>query len=395
MNEKYKNIQEYVVALRRLFHQIPETGNELPKTQAMVCAELDKLGISYRKGNLDSSVIATIEGSTPGKVVALRADMDALPVFEKTGLSFESEHIGKMHACGHDAHMAMLLGAAKILSEHRDEIKGTVKLLFQTGEEIVNGAAIMVKDKALENPDVDAVFGMHVGSILDPNIPSGTVVAMAGPVMAACDRFELKILGHGCHGSTPEKGIDPVVIAANVVLALQTIISRSISATKTAVLTIGSINGGDTYNVIPGSVSMSGTLRTFDEETRKFIGHRIGEVASGVAATYGGSCEYEMHWGSSAVINPEDMATLVAEAAAEVIGEEQVMTSRPSPNMGGEDFSCFLAEKPGAYFFLSSANPDVKGSQLPHHNEGFTVDESVLGSGSEVFVNIAHKYLNR
>ncbi|MEG1642199.1 MAG: M20 family metallopeptidase [Synergistaceae bacterium] len=395
MWEKYKDLKDYVVGLRRALHQIPEDGNDLPQTQAFVCAELDKLGIPYKKGTKDSSIVALIEGGKPGKVIALRSDMDALPVTEDTGLPFASKHEGKMHACGHDNHMAMLLGAAKILSENKADIKGTVKLLFQTGEELANGSRLMLADGALSNPEVDAVFGMHIGSILDPNIPAGTVIAVQGPAMASYDKFILDVKGVGCHGSTPEKGVDPVVIASNIILALEAVIAREVASTRPAVITIGKINAGFAYNVIPNEVHIEGTTRSLEEEVRQYLAKRIGEISQSVAKAYGGECKFEMVWGAAPVVNDPEMAKLVADSAAQVVGEEKVMRKRPAPNMAGEDFAYFLMEKPGAYFFLSSANPKVPGSQAPHHNPKFTVDEEVLTSGSGVFVALVENYLNK
>lgn len=393
--EKCNDLKDYIIGLRREFHQIPEEGTILPKTQARVCEELDKLGIPYTKGSKDSSITALIEGGQPGKVVALRADMDALPIKEETGLPFASKHDGFMHACGHDNHIAMLLGAAKVLSENKADLKGTVKLLFQTGEEQATGSRLMLADNVLSNPEVDAIFGMHIGSILDPNIPAGTVVAVQGPAMASYDKFILNIKGKGCHGSTPEKGVDPVVIAANIVLALEEIVAREVAAPKAAVVTIGVINAGFAYNVIPGEVHIEGTTRALEEEVRQFLAKRIGEISESIAKAYGGECTMEMVWGAAPVINNPEMGKLVADSAAQVVGEENVQRTRPAPNMAGEDFAYFLMEKPGAYFFLSSANPDVPGSQIAHHNCKFTVDEAVLSSGSATFVAIVENYLNK
>ena len=395
MWQEYKDLKDYIIGLRREFHRIPEEGNILPKTQARVCEELDKLGIPYKKGSEDSSIVALIEGGQPGKVIALRADMDALPIHEETGLPFASEHDGFMHACGHDTHMAMLLGAARILSEHKAELKGTVKLLFQTGEELANGSRFMLRDKCLSNPEVDAVFGLHIGSIAGTETPTGVVTAAPGPLMASYDKFVLNIQGTGCHGSTPEKGKDPVVIAANIVLALEEIIAREIAAPKPAVVTIGKINAGFAYNVIPGTVVIEGTTRALDEDTRQYLAKRIGEISENIAHAYGGECTMEMVWGAAPVVNNHEMAILAGDAAAQVVGEENVHRAIPAPIMGGEDFAYFLMEKPGAYLFLSSANPDIPGATAPHHNCKFTVDEDVLPYGTGTFVALVEKFLNK
>ena len=392
MWSKYPDIQNYVVEKRRALHEIPELGTSLPKTQVFVCSELDKLGISYKVGTEDSSIVAIIDGAYPGKVVALRSDMDALPIKEDTGLPFASKHDGKMHACGHDAHMAMLLGAAKILSENKGELHGTVKLLFQTAEELATGSRIMIKDGALHNPEVDAVFGMHIGSILDPMTTLGTFVVTPGCCMASYDRFILRVKGKGCHGSAPEKGVDPIVMAANIILALENINSREVAATSPAVVTVGMINAGFAFNVIPNEVVIEGTTRALDEGVRQYLAKRIEEIATGVAKAYRGICEMEMVWGAAPVINDPEMAVLAARAAAKVVGEGAVVTSLPTPNMGGEDFAYFLTEKKGAYMFLSSSNPE-KGTNVPHHNAKFDVDEDVLHLGTEIFVSIVNDYL--
>lgn len=392
MWEKCKELQNDLVCLRREFHQIPEVGDHLPETQARVCAELDKMGIPYKKNTVDSGVIAMIEGGQPGKVIALRADMDALPITEGTGLSFASKHEGKMHACGHDTHITMLLGAAKVLNENKASLKGTVKLIFQTGEETCQGAKNMLKEGVLENPHVDAVFGMHIGSIIDPNIPAGNLIVVPGCCMASYDHFILKVKGTGCHGSTPEKGVDPIVAASNIVLALEEIVAREVASTKAAVVTIGQIHAGFAYNVIPNEVFIEGTTRALEEDVRQYLGKRIGEVAEGVAKAYRATCEYTMQWGAAPVVNDAAMAALAAEAATKVVGSDKVITTRPAPNMAGEDFAYYLMERPGAFMFLSSAN-HAKHTDIPHHNPKFDIDEDVLWNGSGVFVSIVEEFL--
>ncbi|WP_320793778.1 M20 family metallopeptidase [Pyramidobacter sp.] len=394
MWEKCQSLQNDLVALRRRFHQIPELGEDLPETQALLCAELDTMGIPYKKNTLDSGVVALIEGGRPGKVIALRADMDGLPITEATGLPFASRHEGRMHACGHDTHITMLLGAAKVLNEHKADLKGTVKLIFQTGEETCTGSQIMLKEGVMENPHVDAVFGMHIGTIIDPNIPAGKVIVTPGCCMASYDHFVLRVAGKGCHGSTPEKGVDPIVVASNIVLALEEIVAREVPSTKAAVVTIGRIHGGIAYNAIPGEVEIEGTTRALEEDVRRYLGKRIGEIAAGIAASYRAECKYEMIWGAAPVVNDDEMARLAAGAAVKVLGEDGVVTSIPAPNMGGEDFAFYLRERPGAFMFLSSSNHE-KHTDGPHHNPHFDVDEDVFWKGSAVFVSIVEDYLGR
>ena len=386
-----KDLQNYIVKLRRDLHQIPEVGLNLPKTAEYVANVLDELAIPYVKSQKDSSIIATIQGGKPGKTLALRADMDALPILEDTGVCYASKHEGCMHACGHDTHMAMLLGAAKVLKAHQAELHGTVRLLFQTAEELAMGAEIVVEEGGVDN--VDAVFGTHIGTIIDKTIPSGTVIVTPGCCMASFDKFIVKVKGVGCHGSTPEKGVDPVNIAAHIVLSLQAINSREFSATCPVVLTIGSIHGGSQYNIIPNEVTIEGTIRCLEEPVRQKIARRIGEISAATASAFGGSVDYEMVWGAPPVINDDKMAALAADAAKSVLGEDMVVTKVPAPNMGGEDFAYYLEKVPGAFMFLSSSNPK-KHTDVPHHNPKFNVDEDVLWEGSAVFVAIAEKYLN-
>lgn len=386
-----KDLQEYIVGLRRDLHQIPELGLDLPETSDYVAAELDKLNIPYVRSKIDSGIIATIQGGKPGKTICLRADMDALPITEETGLPFASKHVGCMHACGHDTHTAMLLGAGKVLQAHKDELAGTVRLMFQTSEEQSRGAEAMIANGGVEG--ADAVFGTHIGTIIDKTIPSGTFIVTPGCCMAAFDKFVIKVKGTGCHGSTPEKGVDPVNIAAHVVLALQAITTREVNATRPLVLTIGKIAGGSQYNIIPNEVVIEGTIRTLEEDLRQYTARRIGEVAQATAQVFGGSVDYEMIWGAPPVINDEGMAALAAKAAKAVLGEDKVITQVKSPNMGGEDFAYYLEKVPGAFMFLSSANPE-KGTDVAHHNPKFDVDEDVFWEGAAVFVKIVEDFLN-
>ena len=386
-----KDLQDYIVKTRRELHQIPELGLILPETAAYVTKVLDELEIPYVKSQKDSSIVATIQGGKPGKTIALRADMDALPILEDTGVCYASKHEGYMHACGHDTHMAMLLGAAKVLKAHQAELQGTVRLLFQTAEELSRGAEIVVAEGGVDG--VDAVFGTHIGTIIDKTIPSGTVIVTPGCCMASFDKFVVKVKGVGCHGSTPEKGIDPVNIAAHIILALQAINSREFSATCPTVLTIGSIHGGSQYNIIPNEVTFEGTIRCVEESVRQKMARRIGEISAATAAAFGGSVDYEMIWGAPPVINDPDMAALAADCAKAVVGEDKVITKVPAPNMGGEDFAYYLEKVPGAFMFLSSSNPE-KHTDVAHHNPKFNVDEDVLWMGSAVFVAITEKFLN-
>lgn len=390
MFEKCKELQSYIVSVRRELHQVPEIGTNLPGTQAIIARELDQMGVSYKKNQRDSGIIGEIKGAHPGKTILLRADIDGLPITEATGVDYTSKHESCMHACGHDAHGAMLLGALKILQENRDTLKGIVRFVFQTGEEICRGARLAIEEGVLDG--VDNVFGLHIGSIAGADVPAGTLVAVPGCCMASFDRFILRIRGVGCHGSTPEKGVDPIMIAANIALSLQEILAREIPAMSPAVLTLGKIAGGAAYNVIPGEVVIEGTTRALDDGVRKYLAKRIGEISKSVAEAYRGSCELEMDWGAPPVVNDPAMTELAQNAAGKALGREHVMTSL-APLMGGEDFAYYLTERPGAFMFLSSANPE-KHTDGPHHNSKFNIDEDVLYMGSAAFVSIVEEYFH-
>ena len=388
MWEKCKELQEELVRMRRELHQIPELGGELPKTRAYVEEKLKELGIPFVENKTDSGLIATIKGEKEGKTIVLRADMDALPIQEANEVDYISRHEGCMHACGHDTHMTMLLGAAKILSEHKDQIPGTVRLLFQTDEEGSRGAQRLCAEGAMDG--VDAVFGTHIGTI-SKDIKAGTVIAVPGCCMASFDKFVIKVKGIGCHGSTPEKGVDPVNIAAHIIINLQEIIAREIPAVKPSVLTIGHVKAGFAYNVIPSEVLIEGTIRALEEDVRQELSKRIGEIAEATAKAFRGEAESEMIRGAPPVINDAGMAKLAADCARDVVGDDMVIDHLDAPNMGGEDFAYYLEKAPGAFMFLSSSNPE-KHTDVPHHNPLFNVDEDVFWIGSAIFVRIVEKF---
>ena len=390
MWEICKDLQDEIVTMRRDLHQIPEIGGDLPETKAYVMKKLTEMGIPFTENKSDSGLIAEITGGRPGKTIALRADMDALPIQEANEVEYVSRHEGIMHACGHDAHTAMLLGAARVLSGNRDRIPGTVRLLFQTDEEGSRGAERTIKEGGIQG--ADAVFGTHIGTILSKDIPSGTMVCTPGCCMASFDKFVIRVKGNGCHGSTPEKGVDPINIASHIVINLQEIVAREIAATKPAVLTIGHMEAGFAYNVIPSEALIEGTIRALEEDVRQELARRIKEVAEATARTFRGEVEYEMIWGAPPVISDPEMAALAADCAREVVGESRVIDRVDAPNMGGEDFAYFLNQVPGAFMFLSSSNPE-KHTDIPHHNPRFNVDEDVLWIGSAMFVKIAERFL--
>ena len=384
-----KEIEAEIIAIRRDLHRIPELGFHLPKTREYVTHQLDEIGIPYRLSEKDSSIIATLKGKRPGKILAIRADMDALPITENTQLPFCSEHEGCMHACGHDAHTAMLLGAMRVLYPHREELRGEIRFLFQTAEEQAKGAAVLLESDALEG--ADAIFGMHIGSILGKDIPSGTMVCVPGPVMASYDRFILDVQGVGCHASTPEKGIDPINIAAHIILALQAIPSREIAGTDPAILTIGLIQGGELYNAIPSCVRIEGTTRAFQEDIRQKLAKRIGEVAENTAKAFGGTVNFRMDFGAPPVTNDSEI-TAFAQGCLQEVFQDKLLSQIDKPSMIGEDFALYQQRVPGCFLFLSSSNPK-KGADYPHHHAKFTVDEDVLWKGSAAFVALSENFL--
>jgi len=383
-------LQDAIVSFRRDLHRIPEVGTQLPLTQTYICKVLDSWGLSYTRSATHSTLWGDIVGDLPGKTVLLRADMDALPIQEATGLPFSSQHDGKMHACGHDAHAAMLLGAIRVLLDNRPQLHGRVRFLFQADEESVSGAKFAVKEGVMEG--VDAAFGCHIGNLLGPDVPAGTLAVKAGNVMASADYLFLTVRGKGCHGSTPEKGVDPITIASHIVINLQEILAREISASQPAALTMGRIRGGDVFNIIPEQVELDGTLRTYAPEIRRFILMRIEEIAKSTAAVFRGECDLRVGGGTDAVINDTALTALAKKALAPVAGEGLLLTDF-TPNMGSEDFSCFQKEAPGVYFFLSSAADDR--TRIPHHNPRFDIDETVLWKGSAAFVALTEDFLNK
>lgn len=394
-NLNYQEIQEYVVEMRRKFHQIPERGVYLPKTQAMVCEELDKMGIPYVKnhvefqGQVDSGIVAFIEGKNKDKVIALRADMDALPILEETNAEYKSTHEGSMHACGHDAHTAMLLGAAKLLNDRKSELNGSVKLLFQSAEEIVTGARMLVEGGALENPKVTAGFGMHVWPL--PTMPAGQVCIGSGTMMASGDRFVISVKGKGCHGYSPERGVDPIVIASNIVTSIQTIISRETPVDEAMVISLCQIHGGTAWNIIPDVVTIEGTARTMSVEMRDFITRRIEEIATGVANTMRAECKIDWISGTPAVINDVEITNIVVNAAEKALGENTV-SGFEKATMGNEDVSVLFEGIPYAFGFLNITNKN-KGLDHPLHSNMFEIDEDVLWRGSAVYAQTAIDYL--
>lgn len=389
IREKIANLAEQiegeVIALRRRFHENPELGFEEAETSKCVAAYLRELGIEVQTGVGKTGVVGLLTGDQPGPVVALRADMDALPVTEKTGVEYSSKCPGKMHACGHDGHTAILLGTAKVLSQLKHEIKGTVKFIFQPAEEGPGGALPMIEEGVLENPKVDAIFGLHIW----PGFKTGEIGLGYGAVMASPDQFVLKIQGRGGHGSQPHETVDAIAVTAQVISSLQQIVSRQIVPTQPVVLSIGTIHGGYRYNVIADEVEMTGTVRTFSPAVRDEVPKRMEEIVKGVTAAFGATYELQYTRQYPPVINHQKMAELVEEVGRKTLGSNAVVAIE-EPTMGGEDFAYFLENVPGAFFRLGCSNgPETN---YPLHHPQFNLDEAGLIYGVKVMANLVFDF---
>ena len=383
--EKYK---ETVLEHYRWLHAHPELSGQEKESAAYIAAALRKMGLEPVENVGGYGVTAVIEGKGEGKCVGLRADFDALPILEKTGLPFASENPGVMHACGHDAHAAMLLGAAYVLCEMRDEFNGRVKLLFQPSEEnsADSGSKRMIADGALENPHVDAVIGQHVGCARSV----GIVVSKPGTMSAYSDSFKITIDGKACHASAPHNGVDALLVGAQIVTALQSIVARNVAPLKSCVVTVGKMTAGDRYNVLAGHCEIHGTCRNHDAAVRDLAEKRIESIARGIAEGMGASCTVNYIRGYSPVINNEEMYALWKETAEELLGEDNVKLIA-NAGLGGEDFSFFAEQVPGVFFHLGCKTEG--GKNAPAHNEGFMPNTDGFVTGQRVMVTTALKYL--
>ncbi len=378
-------LNEQLVAWRRDFHRHPEVGLDLPRSASIIAETLRDLGYAVETGIAQSGVVGVLENGD-GPVVMVRADMDALPIQEGNEVPYASETPGKMHACGHDAHMAIGLGVATLMAKNRDTWQGTLKMVFQPGEEGDNGAEIMVKEGVLENPRPDYVLALHVWN----HARVGTVAVTPGPVMAAAEAWEAVIQGTGGHAAVPEDTVDPIVTAALTINALQTIVSRNVSPKETAVVTVGQLTAGDTFNVIPDVARMKGTIRTFNPDVREVALRRLHEVIEGTAKMMGAEAEVILHPVAPAVINDEAVAAVVQDAVRDVLGEEALETDMRT--MGSEDAAFFLREVPGCFFFVGSTPVEAE-THVPHHNPKFDIDEEVLPIGASVMLASLHRLL--
>ena len=395
-------IEDKLIEWRRDFHQNPELSNREFKTAEKIAKHLTDIGLQVETNIAKTGVVAILEGDRPGKVIAIRADIDGLPVTERNDLDFKSEvkttflntETGVMHACGHDTHIAILMATAEVLSKHKDKIKGSIKFIFQPAEEgpppgEEGGAKLMIKEGVLENPKVDAIFGLHINS----QTPVGTIKYKTGGIMASVERFVINVRGKQTHGSQPWSGVDPILISAKIIDGLQTIISREADLTnEAAVITVGKITSGTRFNIIPESSEMIGTVRTLDPKMREMIEKRMKDMVEGIAKAYGGEASIIFQNNTSITYNDEELTARILPSLQTVAGEENVIIMKATT--GGEDFSFFQEKVPGVYFFLGGMTAGNTES-FPHHTPDFMIDESGLLLGVKAFTQISIDYLNQ
>jgi len=370
-----------LVAWRRDFHRHPEVAFQETRTSAVVREFLESLGLPVRSAG-GTGLVAVLEGNPGGKTVALRADMDALPVQEEGEKDYRSLNRGVTHACGHDGHMAMMMAAAKVLTGRKSDFSGRVVFLFQPAEERPpGGAKRMIEEGALES--VDAVFGLHLWQ----PFPTGMIGVIKGPMLAQADNFSLTVKGKGGHGAMPHTAVDPILAAAQIIVNSQSIVSRNVDPLKPCVVTFGTINGGTTHNIIPAEVAMTGTVRTFDLAVQTLAARRLREIAEETAKAFGASCRVEYMTGYPAVVNDARMVDFATGVAKRVLGERCL---RPfDPVMGGEDFAYYLKKVPGAFIFLGAGD----GREFPHHHPAFDIDEKALPLGVLLLTSLALEFL--
>jgi len=370
-----KNILPWMIEIRRDFHQHPELGLEEHRTSSTVCSLLDEMGVEFEGEVAGTGVVGLVRGNGDGGVVALRADLDALPLQDDKDAPYASKVPGKMHACGHDVHTTILLGVARLLASEKISLPGTVKLLFQPAEETVGGAKLMIAAGALENPTVDAIFGLHV----DPTLEVGTVGLHYGQRNASSDDLEIIVHGDAAHGAYAYEGVDAIVAAAHVITSLQTIVSRNVDAREAAVVSLGTIRGGTQANIVANRVEVVGTVRCLNEATRRSVLRRIKESAEAVALGLGARAEVKIEPRYDPVVNDDAMVTVVRESSSRLLGDDRIITF-PKPNMGVEDFGYYLSEAPGAFYSLGVRNEGA-GIVHPVHHGLFDVDESSMAIG--------------
>jgi amidohydrolase len=371
-----KALFEYTQSLRRDFHAHPELGFHEIRTAGIVAKELTNLGLEVHTGLGRTGVVAVLEGSKSGPVVLVRADMDALPIVEETGAPYASLNPGVMHACGHDGHTATLLTVARMLNDHREDLAGTVKLMFQPAEEGMGGAQEMIAAGVLDDPKVDLALALHVWN----EKPVGWIGLANGPAMAGAEIFNIKVLGKGGHGAAPHLAVDPVLASAQIITALQGIVARNVAPLQSAVVSICTIHAGETFNVIPPMVEMTGTIRTFEPAVRRLVLDRFEKTIQSVAQAMGCQVELDVKRLTPATINHSKVAAQVQSVARTLLPDAEV-DSANYVTMGSEDFAFILEKVPGCFFFIGSANPE-KGLDASHHHPKFDIDETALPEGA-------------
>ncbi|HEY9852514.1 MAG TPA: M20 family metallopeptidase [Leptolyngbyaceae cyanobacterium] len=388
IRSEIRALQPQLVEWRRNLHQCPELGFQEKLTSEFISAKLREWGIDHQTGIAQTGIVATISGREGSQVLGIRADMDGLPIQEENEVPYKSQHPGKMHACGHDGHSTIALGTAYYLSQHRQDFAGTVKIIFQPAEEGPGGAKPMIEAGVLTNPDVNAIIGLHLWNVL----PIGTVGVRSGPLMAATEGFRCTILGKGGHGAIPHQTIDSIVVAAQIVNALQTIVARNVNPIESAVVTVGEFHAGSAINVIADTARIGGTVRYFNPALGEFLPKRIEQIIDGVCQSHGAKYDLNYWRQYPPVINDSAIADLVRSVATEVV-ETPVGVVPECQTMAAEDMSLFLQAVPGCYFFLGSANANLNLA-YPHHHPRFDFDESALGMGVEIFVRCVEKFFS-
>lgn len=375
LRSEVQAVRERVVSIRRDLHEYPELSWRETRTQERIIERLRELGLADVRPIATTGATALIEGRKRGPCVLWRADMDALPVPEKSALPFASKNEGVMHACGHDAHMAIALGIAEVLQSRRDSLPGSVRLVFQPAEEASGGAQACIKDGVLESPRVGTALGLHISA----DIPIGAINVAPGRFFAAPTAFRITIEGRGGHAGAPHQSIDAVVVAAHVVTALQTVVSRSVAPSESAVLTVGKVAGGFRGNIIAESATMTGTIRSYTDAVRETMLQRTEEIVAGVCAAFQATYTFEHHTSCPPLVNDPAVTELVRQEAAAYFGPHNIVAA---PTMGAEDMGVFLNERPGCYFWLGARN-EAKGIAGRHHDPGFVIDEDALAVGVE------------
>lgn len=383
INEIVNRIIPKVIEYRRHFHEFPELSFEEFETSEFIADKLKGLGYEVRTNIGGTGVMATLDTGMPGPVIAFRADMDALPIMEESGLDFDSKRVGVMHACGHDGHMAVLLGTAILLSEIKDELKGVIKLIFQPGEEANGGAKCIINDGALKNPDVEGIYALH----MMPDLPTGTIAVKPGYMTATDDEFYIRVYGQDAHSSEPETGVNAIIIASQIVMSLNTIISNNISPFDVGTFSVCKFVGGEAINVIPDYVEMCGMIRCVEAKNKLMIREKMTAIAESAATGLGGRAEVEFIQGFPAVNNDSRLTVNVIEAAEKSLASKDDVIMIERPHLGSEDFAYFQEEIPGVIFMLGCKHDDIETGSL--HSAILNIDEDSLQYGVRIFGNIA------